>query len=410
MSFGARVVVSLVAGLAFGALLGALHHPSLNLIVPVLEPLGTLWLNALRMTVIPLVISMLITGVASAAATATTGRIGARALALFAVSLTAAATLAALFTPVILAWWPVDPKAAAAFRASVSHAAPLIVQPPALRDFIVNLVPANPFKAAADGDLLPLVMFALLFGFAAARIAPALRAPLLSFFQAVMETLFVIVQWVLRAAPIGVFALTLAVGMRGGVGAAGVLGHYLIMMCAIGVAITLLVYPAVVLLGRVSLTRFVQAVAPAQAVAISTQSSLASLPTMIEAAQTGLGVSEQVTSITLPLAVSLFRLTSPLFNLALVIFVAHVYGVHLGASQLAVGVLMAVVTNLSVAGLPGQSSLLNTTVPISLAMGVPLDLLPLLVAIEVVPDIFRTLGNVTADVAATVIVARLAKS
>jgi Na+/H+-dicarboxylate symporter len=92
--------------------------------------------------------------------------------------------------------------------------------------------------------------------------------------------------------------------------------------------------------------------------------------------------------------------------LSIVIFVAHVYGVPLDPARLAVGVLLAVVTNFSVVGLPSQLTLFNTTVPISLAMGVPLELLPLLLAVEVIPDIFRTLGNVTADVAATVIVGR----
>jgi Na+/H+-dicarboxylate symporter len=108
----------------------------------------------------------------------------------------------------------------------------------------------------------------------------------------------------------------------------------------------------------------------------------------------------------LPLAVSLFRMTSPIVNISIVIFVAHVYGVHLDAARLAVGVVLAVVTSFGVVGLPSQLSLFNTTVPISLGMGVPLDLLPLLLAVEVIPDIFRTLGNVTSDVAVTAIVAR----
>jgi Na+/H+-dicarboxylate symporter len=349
---------------------------------------------------------MLVTGIASAAETAATGRIAARALLTFLVLLTAAAILGAILTPAILAWWPVDPEAAAAFRAGVSHGATAIPQLPPLRDWIVDIIPSNPFKAASDGALLQLVIFALFFGFAASRIAPNLRAPLLGFFQAVMETMLVIIQWVLWVAPVGVFALALGVGARGGVNAAGALGYYLILMCALSLLITILVYPMVVLFGRVSLSRFAKAVAPAQAIAISTQSSLASLPAMLAGAQTRLGLPERVTAITLPLAVSLFRITSPLINISIVIFIAHVYGVHLDAARLAIGVVLAVVTNFGVVGLPSQLSLFNTTVPISLAMGVPLELLPLLLAVEVIPDIFRTLGNVTADVAVTAIVSR----
>jgi Na+/H+-dicarboxylate symporter len=126
---------------------------------------------------------------------------------------------------------------------------------------------------------------------------------------------------------------------------------------------------------------------------------------MLESAR-ALGIPQRVTDITLPLAVSMFRITSPLFNLGIVIFTAHVSGVPLDFMRLTIGVALGVLTSLSVVGLPSQFSLFNTTVPISLGMGVPMDLLPLIVAVEVVPDIFRTIGNVTADVAVTTVAAR----
>jgi Na+/H+-dicarboxylate symporter len=119
-----------------------------------------------------------------------------------------------------------------------------------------------------------------------------------------------------------------------------------------------------------------------------------------------MGMPERVADITLPLAVSMFRITSPLFNLGIVIFTAHVSGVELDFVRMAIGVALAVLTSFSVVGLPSQFSLFNTTVPISIGMGVPMELLPLIVAVEVVPDIFRTVGNVTADVAVTTVVAR----
>ena len=406
MSFGTRVVLGLVAGLAVGALLGAVDVPALNRIVPTLEPIGALWLNGLRMTIIPLIVSMLITGIASAAETAATGRIAARAMILFLILLTASAAFGALFTTAALTWVPVDPAAAEAFRAGASHNATAIPTLPGVRDWLVNVIPSNIFKSASDGEMLPLVIFSLFFGFAASRIAPELRDPLLGFFRAVMETMLVIIGWILWLAPVGVFVLALGVGARGGVNAAGALAHYLVLMCLLGLIVTFLCYPLVVAFGRVSLAKFAKAIAPAQAVAISTQSSLASLPAMLSGAQHVLGLPERVTSITLPLAVSLFRLTSPPINISIVIFVAHVYGVPLDLGRLAIGIVLAVVTNFSVVGLPSQLTLFNTTVPISLAMGVPLELLPLLLAVEVIPDIFRTLGNVTADVAATAIVAR----
>src|SRR5262249_29339568 len=161
-----------------------------------LEPVGALWLNGLRMTIIPLILSMLITGVASAAETAATGRIAARSMILFLVLLTAAAAFGAFFTQLSLAWVPVDSAAAEAFRAGASRNATAIPQLPGVRDWLVNVIPANPFKSASDGEMLPLVIFSLFFGFAASRIAAALRDPLLAFFRAVMETMLVIIGWI----------------------------------------------------------------------------------------------------------------------------------------------------------------------------------------------------------------------
>jgi Na+/H+-dicarboxylate symporter len=165
-------------------------------------------------------------------------------------------------------------------------------------------------------------------------------------------------------------------------------------------------YPAAMVFAKLSLPRFARALAPAQVVAVSTQSSLASLPAMLTGAQVELGVPQRIAGIVLPLAVSLFRVTSPAVNLGIVIFVAHIYGVHLGFAQIAAGVFVAVVTSLGVVSLPSQITFFTTTVPISFAMGVPTELLSLLIAVEVIPDIFRTVGNVTGDVTVTALVAR----
>jgi Na+/H+-dicarboxylate symporter len=406
MSFGTRVVIGLVAGLAVGALLAAANSPSYLQVVPALEPIGTLWLNALRMTVIPLIFSMLVTGIVSAAETAATGRVATRAITIFMIGLTAAGVLSAVLMPLFLAWWPVDPQAAEALRAAASASHSQIPQLPPMREWVINLIPVNPIGAAAGDSVIQVVIFALFFGFGASKLAPDVRAPLLAFFRAVTETMFVIIQWVLWLAPVGVFALALKVGANGGLHAAGALVQYVLMMCALGIIITVLSYPVAMIFGRTKLTTFARAMGPAQAVAISTQSSLASLPAMVTGARQQLGLSQQVTDITLPLAVSMFRITSPLFNLGIVIFIAHVSGVPLDFTRMAIGVALSVLTSFSVAGLPSQFSLFNTTVPISLGMGVPMELLPLIVAVEVVPDIFRTVGNVTADVAVTTVVAR----
>jgi Na+/H+-dicarboxylate symporter len=404
MSSSVRIVLALLAGLVAGALLSAAGVPADAAVVDALGLIGEIWLNALRMTVLPLLVGLLITGIASTHDTAASGRLAGRSIGLFALFAGCSAALAAFATPAMLALWPVGPAARAALLAGVQAQAGAVPDLP-LREWFAGVVPTNPFRAAADGAILPLVVFTVVLGFAAARLDAKVRAPLLGFFQSLVDALLIVVRWVLWVAPLGVFALAIGVGMRGGLAAAGGIAQYLIMMCALAILVTLAMYPLAVVFGHVPLRRFAVAVAPPQTVAFSTQSSLASLPAMLTAAQGGLGIPARVAGVVLPLAVAVFKATSPALNLAVVIFVAHVAGVPLDPWRLALGVVVALVTSFGVAGIPGQVSFLTTTVPISAVMGVPTDLLLLLIAVEVIPDIFRTVGNVTADVTVAAIVA-----
>lgn len=267
-------------------------------------------------------------------------------------------------------------------------------------DWLLGFIPVNPLKSASEGQVVAVVLFALIFGFAVTRIAEARRALLTGFFQALADALLVVVGWVLWLAPVGVFALALVAGARSGLATAGALLHYIGFIVLICVIVTLLVYPLVMIAGRIGLGRFVRAAIPAQAIAFSTQSSIASLPAMIQASDGPLAVRETTRSIVLPLAISLFRITSPPANLGVALYVAAMNGVALGPAQLVMGVLVAAIVSLAAVGLPSQITFFTTTGPICLAMGVPVEALPLLLAVETVPDIFRTVGNVTADMAA----------
>lgn len=273
-----------------------------------------------------------------------------------------------------------------------------------LTAFLQTLAPSNPIRAAAEDAILGVVVFAIAFGFAATRLNARLRQPMTTFFEAVSETMIVIVHWVLLAAPIGVFALSFGVGLRTGLSAAGTLGHYIsiVVLCQLG--LILLVYAVAITFGRVSLGRFAVAAAPVQAVAFSTQSSLASLPAMVDRARGHLGVSSATAGLVLPLAVAVFRITSPVANLAVVLYCAQLFGVPIGLEQILIGGVVAFAVSVASVGLPGQVSFFASIAPICIAMGVPVELLPLLLAVEVIPDIFRTIGNVTADLAAARIV------
>jgi Na+/H+-dicarboxylate symporter len=390
-----RILIGLAAGLAVGAALAG--QPVLDRVLAVAEPVGGLWLDALRMTIVPLVFSLLVVGVSAAAGTAAAGGVAARALGLFALLLTASAVFAAVAVSGVLSLWPAPAAAAAGLREAAGHATQKVPDFPTMGAWLRAFIPTNPIQAAAETSMAPLVVFALLFGLAATKIRPELRASLVGFFQAVMDAMLVLVQWVLLAAPVGVFALALVVGAKAGLGAAGALGHYILILSGVCISVALLSY-LIALLAGAPLLAFARAAAPAQAVAFSTQSSIAALPAMISGTR-ALGTSEAVVGVVLPLAVSLFRITSPAANLGVAIYCAHVYGTPLGVALLAAGVGVAAVISLASVGLPGQITFFTTTGPICLIMGVPLELLPILLAVETIPDIFRTVGNVTADMA-----------
>jgi Na+/H+-dicarboxylate symporter len=395
MSLTVRILIALVAGLVCGIAIAEWGGAWDAAIVGVAQPIGKAWLGGLQMPLIPLIFALLVTGIAQAATTARNNGLAGRSIGLFAILLVGAAGVAALAGPLLLTLWPVPEGAVGALVGAGPVSEVPAVRPAA--EGLLGFIPVNPLKSAADGQVVAIVLFALIFGFAVTRIAADRRAQLTGFFQALADALLVVVNWVLWLAPLGVFALALVAGARSGLATAGALLHYILFIVALCLLVTLLVYPLAVLLGRIGVGRFARAVFPAQAIAFSTQSSIASLPAMIQASDGALAVRETSRSIVLPLAISLFRITSPPANLGVALYVAAMNGVDLGATQLVLGVLVAAVVSLAAVGLPSQITFFTTTGPICLAMGVPVEALPLLLAVATVPDLFRTVGNVTAD-------------
>jgi proton glutamate symport protein len=353
---------------------------------------------------------MLVSAIGGVADALETGRLATRAAGWFAALLLLAGVLAVGMSLGLLALWPVDRAIGAAFVAGAHGNAGVAAATGTWQQGITALLPPNIIAAAADNAILALVIFAILFGFAATRLATAQRAALTSFFGAMAEAMVVIVHWVLLAAPVGVFALAFGVGRQAGFRAAGLLLQYVAFVSLVIAGASLLLYLLVALRATISARRFATAIAPVQAVAASTQSSLATLPVMIECARDELGIAARVAHLVLPLAVAVFRYTSPLGNLAVCFFVAALYGLQPGVLQIAAALFVAFAVSVGSVGLPGQVSFLASVAPICLALGVPVEILGILVAVEVVPDIFRTLGNVTADLAVTTVLGREASS
>lgn len=394
-------VLKLPAGLTFAGLVGGIvlglflaGTSSEEWVLAIAEPVGSLWLRALQMTIIPLVAALLVVGIGKMVATARAGAM-ARTTLVGIFSILAAGTLFASFAmPALLALFPVPVEAGQVLAADT--AAPQEV--PGLGDFLTSLVSPNIIAAAADTQMLPLIIFFAALGFAIARLPEARRAQMAGFFAALADAMLVIVGWVLWLAPIGVFALATGMAARAGAGAIAALGHYILTVSAMGFVVFLAAYAVAWLGAGFSPLRFGRAIVPAQAVALSTQSSLASLPPMLESCRR-LGIRDASADFVLPLAVAIFRATSPAMNLAVAIYVAVLTGVELTPAVIAAGAAVALVTTIGSVSLPGSVSFVTSIGPIALAMGVPIGPLALLVAVEMIPDLMRTVGNVTMNVA-----------
>lgn len=404
MSMTTRVLLGLVLGAAIGLGLAIWDPTMAALAAGIVQPIGRLWLNALQMTVVPLVFALVVVGVNTASNAAASGRTARIAITVFVVLLTMASLFAAAIAPMLLSLLPRDEAAVTAFRAALTPVASATAGS-GLGAAITAIIPSNAIAAAAQSAMLPLVVFALFFGFALTRVDGERRVRMLEFVQTVADVTIVIVRWVLWAAPLGVFSLVLAVCAQVGVQLIGALGGYILMQCAMYIAVTVMLYGVARVFGGERLGRFATAIVPAQTVAVSTQSSLASLPAMIESARTRLGYPLQVTSLVLPMAVSLFRITSPVQYMGVAAFVAWIYGIDIGAAHWAMGIGLSVIVSMGAVGLPGQVSFMATNVPVTQAMGLPIEPLGVLLAVDTLPDVFSTLGNVTADLTATAVVA-----
>jgi Na+/H+-dicarboxylate symporter len=394
-------LAALIVGLALGASAGNLTEGVRESTLGVAGFVGTLWLNALKMTVIPLVVALLVTGIAKSAEAALGGRIAARSVMWIVIVCTASAIFGALSILLLTHLFPLARGTAHGLQAALAGVEQKASAPlPGVADFFKGVVPDNVVAAAANGDILPLVVFAVLFALALGRISAPGRRSIVGLFEAIGDALLVIIGWVLWIAPVGVLALAYTVGSAAGGAAFAGLGHYVVLISIVGILVTLLGYPLAILAGRISPGAFTRGMIAPQAVAISTRSSLASLPAMLTAARS-MGIRDQVADVTLPISVALFRATGPAMNVAVPFYVAHWLGLEPTLTQMIAATAVGAVMSYGAVSLPGEVSFISSIAPIAMALGVPIAPLALLVAVEMVPDIFRTVGNVTLDVAVT---------
>jgi proton glutamate symport protein len=400
----------LVAGFTVGIVFHGSTDPWVGRIMAVIAAAGQLWVAALRMAALPLVVVLTLAAVAGARREGSIGLLSLRTVLLFSGMLLAAGLIAFAVTAPAVTLYPVDADTAAAFVRPTPEVPPDVAASRAtsVGDWLVALIPTNVFQAAARGDVLPLLFFTVLFGFAVRRLDAGPQELLSRIFRALADAMMALVGFVLKVLPIGVFGLCAAFAFKIGVRVTGVIAVWIVLVSSVLFLVTLLLYPFTAVAGRVSPLRFARAAAPAQVVAIGTRSSLAALPALVAGGQQHLGLPASATGFVLPLAVASFKLNMTISGPVKLLFLAHVFQRPLGIPQLAAFLATDLILSFSTAGVPSMGT--ARSLPAYLAAGIPLEAVLMLNAVDTIPDMFKTLTNVTADMSAATILSRRERS
>jgi len=391
------IALGLVLGLGFGLLASATGSELLLSIAAASAPVGTAFMNAIRMVVIPLVMAVIFSGVAKLGDPRKLGRMGGFTLAFFWVTLVPAILIGMGVMKLGLAFAPDVPIPPAEAQEAVEI--------PGFVDFLVGLIPPNPFAAASAGTLLPLIVFTALVAAAAGTLAEGPRTRLIEITDAVGAALIRLVWWILYTAPVGVFGLAAPVTAKLGWGLLGSLAVFIVSV-VVGLAVFLGVVflPLLWFVGGVSPKRFFSGTFGSVAVAFASTSTVAALPVMIEEATEKVKVTPSVVTLVVPLGASMYRPGSALFQGAAVVFLAHLYQVPVPVAALGGAILATFLVSLTVAPVPSSS--IVTLAPALDTVGVPLSGMAILLGVDRIPDMFRTAVNCMGQVTTSVLVDR----
>jgi len=404
------ILIAMVAGALAGWLLGADGAIGTVKLLPLFDLVGTLFINLLKMLIVPLILASVITGVAGLGSGPDLGRLGGKTLGFYVVT-TLIAVLIALMVVNIVEPGVKDGQPARSLLALTADAAEVTEgvkhrAETSILDTIKGVVPPNIVEAAANTKLLALVFFAVLFGFFLARIEQPYRGTVLGFWQGIFQIMMRMTGWVMQLAPIGVFALIAKVVAISGFEGAGPL--LLFAGCVVaGLALYGFVALPILLatVARVNPWRLYPAMAPALLTAFSTASSSATLPLSLQCLERNAKVSERIAGFVMPLGASVNHAGSALYECAAAMFIAQAYGLHLSFTTQFTVVVLALITSMGIAGIPA-ASLVGIAIILA-AVGLPAEAIGVLLVFDRLLDMCRTAINVLADACCAVIVARL---
>lgn len=393
-----NIIIALILGLILGFVLN-IYAPEVfkDYIDPyILYPLGTIFLNLIKMLVVPLVFISITLGVAGLGDPKKLGRIGAKTIGYFLVTTTVAIILA-MGTAFLM-----KPGVGGNFDTSGSEFE--AQEAPSFVDTLLAIIPTNPVEAMTSGDMLQIITFAVFVGLALAVLGEKTKG-VLNLFEQGNDIMMYLVHVVMKTAPAGAFALIASAIGKQGWEAFKVMGMYFIAVLLTLILHTLLVYGSTVsVLGKMNPWKFFKGFAPAMSVAFSTSSSNATLPVSMEAAQKNLGVPKSISSFVQPLGATVNMDGTAIMQGVATVFIAQVYGVDLTISQLLMVVLTAVLASIGTAGVPGVGLIMLAMVLKS--VNLPVEGIALIIGIDRLLDMTRTAVNITGDAACAVIVAK----
>ncbi|WP_424932945.1 dicarboxylate/amino acid:cation symporter [Amaricoccus macauensis] len=387
-----QIFIALGAGIVIGVILNQTGNEAA---ATAIKPVGTIFINAIKMLIVPLIFVSLVTGMTSMHDMTKMGRIGLKTVALYlgttAVAITIGLALGVIFQPGA----GLDMTASAAAEAQ---------EAPTLVETITGLVPTNPIAASADGNVLQIIVFAIFFGLAI-NLSGEKGRPVRDFFEALSEVIYKLTAIIIAFAPYGVFALMVWVAGTYGLDLLLPLGT-VIGAVYLGCAIhALLVYGGLVKFGAgLNPVRFFQGVLEPQMVAFTSTSSSGTLPVTMTAVQKNLGASKGVSSFVLPLGATINMDGTALYQGVCALFVAQAFGVDLGMGDYITIILTATLASIGTAGVPGAGLIMLSLVLTS--VGLPLEGVAIIAGIDRILDMARTALNVTGDSAVTVVVAK----
>jgi Na+/H+-dicarboxylate symporter len=416
MKLYTKIFIGLVLGVAVGAGVNAAGLGDdpiwVERVLPILNFVGNAFVRLITMIVIPLVVASLMLGVASLGDIRKLGRIGGKTVAYYLVTTAIAITIGLTLALMVRPGSRISPASrdelARQFAAEAGQRVALATDKPGMWDVLLDMIPSNPIASAADGNLLPLIVFILIFGAAVTLVVPERRDAILTFFGGVNDASMVVIDWIMKLAPYAVFALIASVISRFGADVLKSLAVYALVVVVGLAAHTFVTYGTLVtVLARVNPLNFFRHIREVALIAFSTSSSNATLPVTMETAEEKLGVSNGVASFVLPLGATVNMDGTALYQGVATVFIAQVYGIDLSPAALLTIVLTATLASIGTAGVPSAGIITLVLVLQSVGLASQAGAgIALILGVDRILDMLRTVVNVTGDLSAAVVVAR----